>query len=100
MEHAGYDGEKYDGAIGVFAGCYLDTYLLANLCENREFIEDLLSFKKVGAFQTFLGNDKDYLTTRASYKLNLKGPAITVQTACSTSLVAVCQACQSLLQGQ
>jgi amino acid adenylation domain-containing protein len=100
LENAGYDGEKYEGAIGVFAGCYLDTYLLANLCENREFIESLLSFKKIGAFQTFLGNDKDYLTTRASYKLNLKGPAITVQTACSTSLVAVCQACQSLLQGQ
>jgi amino acid adenylation domain-containing protein len=100
LENAGYDGEKYEGAIGVFAGCYLDTYLLSNLCSNREFIEDLLSFKRVGAFQTFLGNDKDYLTSRVAYKLNLKGPAITVQTACSTSLVAICQACQSLLQGQ
>jgi len=100
LENAGYDGEKYDGAIGVFAGCYLDTYLLANLCSDREFIEELLNFKKVGAFQTFLGNDKDYLTSRVAYKLNLKGPAITVQTACSTSLVAICQACQSLLQGQ
>ena len=100
LENAGYDGQKYDGAIGVFAGCYLDTYLLANLCSHREFIESLLSFKRVGAFQTFLGNDKDYLTSRVAYKLNLKGPAITVQTACSTSLVAICQACQSLLQGE
>ncbi|MEW6304921.1 MAG: aminotransferase class III-fold pyridoxal phosphate-dependent enzyme, partial [Verrucomicrobiota bacterium] len=100
LENAGYDSPKYHGAIGVFAGAYMGTYLLANLCSNRESIENLLSFKKVGAFQTFLGNDKDYVTTRAAYKLNLKGPAVTVQTACSTSLVAVCQACQSLLQGQ
>jgi amino acid adenylation domain-containing protein len=100
LENAGYDGAKYGGSIGVFAGCYLNTYLLANLCSNREFIQTLLSFKKPGAFQTFLGNDKDYLTTRVAYKLNLKGPAVTVQTACSTSLVAICQACQHLLVGQ
>jgi acyl transferase domain-containing protein len=100
LENAGYDGDKYDGAIGVFAGCYLGTYLLSNLCANREFIENLLSFKRVGAFQTFLGNDKDYLASRAAYKLNLKGPALTIQTACSTSLVAICQACQHLAYGQ
>jgi amino acid adenylation domain-containing protein len=100
LENAGYDAGRYDGAIGVFAGSYRATYLLANLCSSRDFIEDLLSFKKVGAFQTFLGNDKDYLTTRVAYKLNLKGPAVTIQTACSTSLVAVCMACDSLLAHQ
>ena len=47
-----------------------------------------------------LGNDKDHLATRVAYKLNLRGPAVSVQTACSTSLVAVCLACQSLLDRQ
>src|SRR5436190_2052009 len=78
----------------------IDPDLLQNLCASREFIESLLNFKKIVAFQTYLGNDKDYLTSRVAYKLNLKGPAIPVQTACSTSLVAICQACQSLLLGQ
>jgi acyl transferase domain-containing protein len=54
----------------------------------------------VGYFPILIGNDKDYLATRVSYKLNLKGPSISIQTACSTSLVAVCQACQSLLDHQ
>ncbi|HKX63374.1 MAG TPA: polyketide synthase, partial [Verrucomicrobiae bacterium] len=100
LENAGCAGQETHRPTGVFAGCYLGTYLLANLCANRDYINRLLSFKEVGAFQTFLGNDKDYLTSRVAYKLNLRGPAVTVQTACSTSLVAVCQACQSLRQGE
>jgi phthiocerol/phenolphthiocerol synthesis type-I polyketide synthase E len=100
LEDAGYDSARYRGAIGIFGGCYVDTYLLANLCSSREFIEGLLSFKRVGAFQTFLGNDKDYLTTRTAYKMGLRGPALTLQTACSTSLVAVCTAYQSLMTCQ
>ena len=100
LENAALDPERYPGAVGVFAGAYMDTYLLSNLCSSREFIEGLLNFKKAGAFQTFLGNDKDYLATRAAYKMNLRGPALTLQTACSTSLVAICQACQSLLTHQ
>ncbi len=69
----------------------MSTYLLYNLYSNREFVE------LMGGFQLVIGNDKDYLSTRTSYKLNLRGPSMTVQTACSTSLVAVCLACQGLL---
>ncbi|HEX6292480.1 MAG TPA: amino acid adenylation domain-containing protein [Herpetosiphonaceae bacterium] len=94
LEHAGYDSSTYPGLIGVFGGASMNTYLLANLYPNRDLIG------LIGDFQSMIGNDKDYLTTRVSYKLDLKGPAVTVQTACSTSLVAVCLACQSLLQYQ
>jgi acyl transferase domain-containing protein/acyl carrier protein len=92
LEHAGYAAEGYKGAIGVYAGASLSTYLLHNLYPNRAL---------VGAGARFrIGNDKDYLATRVSYKLNLKGPSVVVQTTCSTSLVAVHLACQSLLGGE
>lgn len=97
LENAGYDADQYRGAIGVYAGLYMNTYLLANVVTDRAFIASLLSFKHAGAFQTFLGNDKDYLASRVAFKMNLRGPGVIVQTACSTSLVAICQACQSLL---
>lgn len=91
LEAAGYNPATYEGRIGIYAGASTSTYLLNNLLPNRDLIE------KVGAYQTVLSNDKDFLATRAAYKLDLKGPAVTVQTACSTSLVAVHFACQSLL---
>lgn len=91
METAGYTSEGYDGLIGVYAGCSMNSYLINNLLPNKEVIQ------RLGGYQVFIGNDKDFLTTRVSYKLNLKGASIDVQTACSTSLVAVHLACQSLL---
>jgi len=97
LEDAGCDVASYDGVIGLYAGQSFNTYLLANLCTSRERSEGLLNFSTPGSFQTFLGNDKDFLATRVAYKLNLKGPAMTIQSGCSTSLVAICQACQSLL---
>ncbi len=100
LEDAGYDSDRYEGAIGIYGGSYFDTYLLANLCSSRQRMQSLLNQTEPGAYQTYLGNDKDYLTSRVAYKLNLRGPAVTVLTACSSSLVAVCQACQSLLYYQ
>ncbi|MBD2559794.1 MULTISPECIES: type I polyketide synthase [Nostoc] len=93
IEAAGYNAETYEGLIGVFAGTGLNTYLF-NLASGRENLTDFSDF------QIAIANDKDFLTTRVSYKLNLKGPSYTVQTACSTSLVAVHLACQSLLSGE
>src|SRR6516225_10254930 len=92
LEQAGYDPERYPGMIGVFAGCDQSSYLYqiyANV--------DLSAYGYGGMMA--IGNDKDYLTTQVSYKLNLRGPSLTIQTSCSTSLVAVCMACQSLRHG-
>ena len=94
LEDAGYDSEFFSGKIGVYAGESTNSYLLNNLIFNSELLS------AVGAFQIMLGNDRNYLTTYTSYKLNLKGPSFTIQTACSTSLVAVHVACQSLLNGE
>jgi acyl transferase domain-containing protein len=94
LENAGYSSENEERAIGVFAGVGMGTYLLYNLSPNPGLIE------LRGFLPTLVGVDKDYLPTRVSYKLNLKGPSISVGTACSSSLVAVHLACQSLLSGE
>ena len=88
LENAGYDSDRYQGRIGVFTGAALNTYF-TNVGLNNRLAEEYIP--------TLIGNDKDFLSTRISYKLNLKGPSITVQTACSTSMVAVHLARQSLL---
>ena len=88
MEHGGYDPATYHGRIGVFAGTAMNTYIL-NAGVASQFTTDYLP--------TLLGNDKDFLATRIAYKLGLNGPAMTIQTACSTSLVALHVASQSLL---
>ncbi len=100
LEDAGYVPSEYTGEIGLFAGCSLNTYLLANLSGDRSFLEQLTAQYQVGEFPVALGNDKDFLTTRAAYKLNLRGPVVSVQAACATSLVAICQASQALLNYQ
>jgi iturin family lipopeptide synthetase B len=90
LEDAGYNPDTYNGLIGLYAG--------AKSSFNWE-ARSLLSERKsvLGEFAVSTLNDKDYLSSRVSYKLNLKGPCYTVQTACSTSLVAVHLACQGLL---
>ena len=95
LENAGHDPDRFDGKIGIFCGSSQNSYLLHNLCSNPEFARDLAAGYPVTNFQAMLGNDKDFLPTRVAYKLNLKGPAVSVQCACSTSLVSVAQACES-----
>jgi phthiocerol/phenolphthiocerol synthesis type-I polyketide synthase E len=94
LESAGVEPARPGGAIGVFAGTGLSTYLLYNLATNPKLLEN------VGLYQVCIANDKDALTQQLAYKLDLRGPAITVQTACSTGLVAVQQACLNLLNFQ
>ncbi len=94
LESAGYDSESYKGKIGVYAGVTNSNYLFTNLASNEELIQS------VDALNIFIGNEKDNLSTQTSYKLNLTGPSINVQNNCSTSLIAVHLACQSLLNGE
>ncbi len=91
LEDAACDPARYSGAIGVFAGMSNNTYWANNVVHHPELIDS------VGALTAMMANEKDYLATRVAYKLNLHGPALNIYTACSTSLVAVCQAVQSLL---
>lgn len=99
MERAGYRPDTMRARVGVYAGAYFDSYLLANLCTDPEFLADLIPSIQVGSLQTELGNDKDYLATRVAFKLNLRGPAMTLQTACSTSMVAIVEACRAIRSG-
>ncbi|HSD82298.1 MAG TPA: amino acid adenylation domain-containing protein, partial [Anaerolineae bacterium] len=94
LEHAGYDPQRYNGRIGVYAGQTFSSYLLNNLYSNQGRID------APSIFQALVSNNTDYLATQAAYRLNLKGPAFSVQTACSTSLVAVHVACQALINGE
>nr|AFU82614.1 mixed NRPS PKS [Streptomyces sp. K01-0509] len=101
FEHAGYVPGDAHGPVGVFAGSGMSTYLVNNLNphfgipDSGPLIEaDMLQF------QLKLGNDRNYLPTRVSYKLDLRGPSVNVQTACSTSLVALHLACRSLQAGE
>lgn len=93
LEDSGLDPERYEGNVGVFSGMGMNSYIF-NFARNRSGI------KSGEAFQTKILNDKDFLSTWTSYKLNLTGPSMSIQTACSTSLVAVHIATQSLLNGE
>lgn len=93
LESAGYAPKSHKGLTGVFAGVTFNGYLLSNLLSNKDLMNS------TDPFQILIGNDKDFIATRTAYKLNLRGPSMSIQTACSTSLVAIHNASQSLLNG-
>ncbi len=94
LEDAGYNPDTYNGLIGVFGGTGHNSYFAHHVAARPDIMESF------GEHQTNLVNAPDYLATRVSYKLNLRGPSISLYTGCSTSLVAVCYACESLLSYQ
>ncbi len=100
LEDCGHDPDRMSGSVGVFAGCSLSTYVINNVLSDRAKAEDFAMNYQVGNFNEVTGNLNDSLATRVAYKLNLKGPAFTVQTACSTSLTAMAQAVTNLRSGQ
>jgi acyl transferase domain-containing protein len=93
MERGGQVPDATTVPVGVFAGTYHSSYLRRHVAAHPDLVE------KVGAYQVVLDNEKDYIATRIAHKLNLTGPAISMYTACSTSLVAICQAMDSLRAG-
>ncbi|MBK8257161.1 MAG: SDR family NAD(P)-dependent oxidoreductase [Polyangiaceae bacterium] len=95
FENAAIDVSKHVGPVSVFAACGMNSYMMYNLVTNREVMET------VGEWLVrHTGNDMNFLATRVSYELDLRGPSMTVQTACSSALVAIHAACQSLLNGE
>lgn len=95
MEAAARTPNTVAGPIGVFAGCGMGSYFYFNVCSNPQLVNETGMF-----LLRHTGNDKDFLATRASFTFDLRGPSVNIQTACSTSLVAVHYACQSLLNGE
>ena len=95
LEAAGYVPDAYRGRVGVYAGSSMSNYFLNQVHSGQPFTEASLR-----QFQANLANDRNFLPTRLSYKLNLTGPSVNIQSACSTGLVVVHQACQSLLLGE
>ena len=93
LERGGYVPDEQELPVGVFGGMHNATYFQRHISTRPDLVE------KLGAFQVMLSNEKDYLATRIAHKLNLTGPAISMNTACSTSLVAICQAFDALRAG-
>lgn len=94
LENAGYVPESFDGEIGTVAGCSTNTYLINNLLSDRHKMSQMIGL------QDLVNTDKDHISTSTAYRLNLQGPTMTVQSACSTSLVAVHMGSQLLLSYQ
>jgi amino acid adenylation domain-containing protein len=92
LENAGCDPHRYQGRIGVYAGAKANSYVFNLLSDPR-------TMETAGVIQTLVASQGDFLPTRVSYKLNLRGPSVNIQSACSTSLVAVHHACRSILAG-
>ncbi|SDI53508.1 type I polyketide synthase [Winogradskyella thalassocola] len=94
LEQSGHLPVHFDGSIGVYAGTGMNTYFKSNILPNKDLID------RIGAFQASTVNEKDYISTRTAYHLNLKGPAVSVHSACSTSLLAIAEAADAIRHGR
>lgn len=93
LQHGGYEPSRFDGAIGVYGGAAYDRYAEDHIRSDPRLIA------QIGEMVANVSNNVDYLSTYVSYRLGLRGPSLSVRTACSTSLVAVHLACQAVRQG-
>src|SRR5690606_27033583 len=91
---SGYLPKHYDGSVGVYAGTGMNTYYINNVLTNKELLN------QVGDFQASTLNEKDYIASRTAYHLNLNGPAVSIHSACSTSLLAIAEATEAIRNGQ
>jgi amino acid adenylation domain-containing protein len=94
LEQSGHLPTHFDGTIGVYAGTGMNTYYKNNILPNKNVLD------RIGSFQASTINEKDYIATRTAYHLNLKGPAIAVHSACSTSLLAIAEAAEAIRNGR
>ena len=94
LEQAGHLSSHYDGRIGVYAGTGMNTYYKNNILPNKKVMD------RIGSFLADTFNEKDYIASRTAYQLNLKGPAVSVHAACSTSSLAIAQAVEAIRNGQ
>jgi microcystin synthetase protein McyG len=104
FEDAGYDPLTFPGKVGLFAAAGMNTYLPNNLWANQAFLQSenggrMLTVDSMSGFNVMITNDKDYLPMRVSYKLNLRGPSVNVQSACSSTLLTLHEACKSIRMG-
>ncbi|MBD1204723.1 MAG: SDR family NAD(P)-dependent oxidoreductase [Rhodobacteraceae bacterium] len=104
FEAAGYDPLALDRSVGVYAGAAMNTYLVNNVLPNLSELDpkagqDAFTLDSMAGFQAMVANDKDYLATRVSYKLDLRGPSVNLQTACSSGLVVIHEAIKAILAG-
>lgn len=104
-ENAGYDPRRMPGQVGVYGGVSIDTYYLNNVWPNRgtlsaEGFLDRMNNETNDGFAWMVASDKDYVTTRVSFRFGFTGPSVNVQTACSTSLTAIHMAARALLAGE
>ncbi|WP_197413385.1 polyketide synthase [Flavobacterium sp. TAB 87] len=94
LEQTGYLPKYYTGSIGVYAGTGTNTYYKKNILPNKEIVDS------IGYLLAETVNEKDYISSRTSYHLNLKGPAVSIHSGCSTSLLAIAEAVQAIRSGQ
>lgn len=105
LENAAYNPLALKDRVGAFVGVSMNTYFVNNVLPNRDRLDsrdpiDVFTLDSMGGFQAMVANDKDYVSTRVSYKLDLRGPSLNVQTACSTGLVVVHLGVKSLINGE
>lgn len=104
FEDAGYDPLTHPGKVGLFAAAGMNTYLPNNLWANDAFLQAengsrMLTVDSMNGFNVMITNDKDYLPMRVSYRLNLRGPSVNVQSACSSTLLTLHEACKAIRMG-